>query len=115
METKMSKYVKYISSDHFGSPELKGDRWGYCVELLRTCLVTGFNERTDLVNFEVLTPETVKYTFTDIIILCLKSEFGCSFIFLPAFYHKTPGLFSESVVCNKAGKVLYFLVLKTFN
>ena len=61
----MSKYVKYISSDHFGSPELKGDRWGYCVELLRTCLVTGFNERTDLVNFEVLTPETVKYTFTD--------------------------------------------------
>ena len=62
METKMSKYVKYISSDHFGSPELKGDRWGYCVELLRTCLVTGFNERTDLVKFEVLTPETVKYT-----------------------------------------------------
>lgn len=61
----MSKYVKYISSDHFGSPELKGDRWGYCVELLRTCLVTGFNERTDLVKFEVLTPETVKYTFTN--------------------------------------------------
>lgn len=61
----MSKYVKYISSEHFGAPELKGDRWGYCVELLRTCLVTGFNERTDLVEFEVLTPETVKYTFTD--------------------------------------------------
>src|SRR5574344_2077222 len=65
METKMSNYVKYISSEHFGAPELKGDRWGYCVELLRTCLVTGFNERTDLVEFEVLTPETVKYTFTD--------------------------------------------------
>lgn len=32
---------------------------------MRTCLVTGFNERTDLVEFEVLTPETVKYTFTD--------------------------------------------------
>lgn len=23
----MSKYVKYISSEHFGAPELKGDRW----------------------------------------------------------------------------------------
>lgn len=61
----MSKYVKYISSDHFGSPELKGDRWGYCVELLRTCLVNGFNERSDLVKFEVLTENTVKYTFTE--------------------------------------------------
>lgn len=61
----MSKYVKYISSEHFGAPVLKGDRWGYCVEMLRTCLVSGFNERTDLVKFEVLTNETVKYTFTD--------------------------------------------------
>lgn len=60
----MSKYVKYITNTHHGAPQLKGDRWGYCVELLRTCLVTGFNERTDLVKFEVLTPETVKFTFT---------------------------------------------------
>lgn len=60
----MSKYVKYISNTHHGAPQLKGDRWGYCVELLRTCLVTGFNERTDLVKFEVLTPESVKFTFT---------------------------------------------------
>lgn len=59
----MTKYVKYISSDHYGAPQMKGDRWGYCVEMLRACLVTGFNERTDLIKFEVLTPETIKFTF----------------------------------------------------
>lgn len=60
----MSKFVKVISSDHFGAPPLKGDRWGYCVELLRVSLCEGFNERTDLIKFEVLTSDTVKFTFT---------------------------------------------------
>ncbi len=59
----MSKYIKYISSTHFGAPPLKGDRWGYCVEMLRKCLVEGFNERTDLVKAEVLDSQHVKYTF----------------------------------------------------
>ena len=59
----MSKNIKYISSDHFGSPVMKGDRWGYCVEMLRTCLVTGFNERTDLNKVEVLDSNVMKLSF----------------------------------------------------
>lgn len=60
----MSKYIKYISSDHFGAPIMKGDRWGYCVEMLRKCLVEGFNEHTDLIRAEVIDVDKVKYTFT---------------------------------------------------
>lgn len=59
----MSKYIKYISSDHFGAPEIKGDRWGYCVEMLRKCLVEGFNERTDLNKIEVLSDFIFEATF----------------------------------------------------
>lgn len=59
----MSKYIKYITNTHFGAPQLKGDRWGYCVELLRKCLVEGFNERTDLIKAEVIDGQHVKYTF----------------------------------------------------
>lgn len=60
----MSKYIKYISSDHFGAPIMKGDRWGYCVEMLRKTLVEGFNEHTDLTRAEVIDVDKVKYTFT---------------------------------------------------
>lgn len=59
----MSKYVKYISSKHFGAPVMKGDRWGYLVEMLRTTLVTGFNERTDLSAINVLTSNKISATF----------------------------------------------------
>lgn len=59
----MSKYIKYISSDHYGAPVMKGDRWGYCVEMLRKCLVEGFNKRTDLKRVEVISEFVVKYTF----------------------------------------------------
>lgn len=50
----MSKNVKYISSDHFGAPQLLGDRWGYGVEMFRKCLCEGFNERTDITNINVI-------------------------------------------------------------
>lgn len=59
----MSKYVKYISSDHFGAPEMKGDMWGYCFKMLKATLVDGFNERTDLTMIEVLNKDTFKATF----------------------------------------------------
>lgn len=50
----MSKYVKYVSSDHYGVPEMKGDRFGYLVEMLRTVLCTGFNEHGDVISVEVV-------------------------------------------------------------
>lgn len=50
----MSKYVKYVSSDHYGAPEMKGDRFGYLVEMLRTVLCTGFNEHGDVISVEVV-------------------------------------------------------------
>lgn len=59
----MSKNVKYISSDHFGAPVMKGDRWGYCVEMLRICLCEGFNERTDVTDIEVIDLKNIKITF----------------------------------------------------
>lgn len=59
----MSKYIKYISSDHFGAPVIKGDKFGYCVQMLRTCLTQGFNERTDLNKVEVVDANTVILTF----------------------------------------------------
>lgn len=59
----MSKYVKYITNDHFGAPVMKADRFGYCVEMLRVCLVEGFNEHTDLIKYEVIDKETVKFTY----------------------------------------------------
>lgn len=59
----MSKNVKLYMSEHFGAPELKGDRWGYTVELLRKCLCYGFNERTDIVSIETLSNKQIKITF----------------------------------------------------
>lgn len=59
----MSKYVKYISSDHFGAPVIKGDMWGYCFKMLKATLVDGFNQRTDLTMIEVLDKDTFKATF----------------------------------------------------
>ena len=60
----MSKYVKYISSAHYGAPEMKGDRFGYLVEMLRTVLCAGFNERTDVTSFEVISNSRFKAKFT---------------------------------------------------
>lgn len=59
----MSKYVKYVSSSHYGAPVMMGDRWGYCVEMLRTVLCTGFNEHTDVITLEVLNDKKFKATF----------------------------------------------------
>lgn len=59
----MSKHIKYISSEHFGAPVMKGDRWGYCVEMLRKCLVEGFNERTDLNKVEIKSAFTIEISF----------------------------------------------------
>ena len=59
----MSKNVKLYMSEHFGAPELKGDRWGYTVELLRKCLCYGFNERTDIVSIETVSNKQIKITF----------------------------------------------------
>lgn len=62
----MSKYVKYISNTHTGAPVIKGDRYGYLIELLRTALCTGFNERSDITKIEALTENTFKiYFFSD--------------------------------------------------
>lgn len=59
----MSKHVKYISSEHYGAPQLLGDRWGYGVEMLRKCLCEGFNERIDITDIEVLDKDHVKITY----------------------------------------------------
>lgn len=59
----MSKHVKYISSEHYGAPQLLGDQWGYGVEMLRKCLCEGFNERIDITDIEVLDKEHVKITY----------------------------------------------------
>ena len=56
----MSKYVKYISSSHYGAPPLKGDRYGYFVELLRSCLCTGFNANDSIISIETI-DELKKY------------------------------------------------------
>ena len=62
----MSKNVKYFSSDHFGAPPLKGDRWGYLVEMLRAVLCTGFNTRSDVSKVEVVSSTRIKITFGSI-------------------------------------------------
>lgn len=59
----MSKYVKYISSTHYGAPIIKGDRHGYLVGMLRTVLCTGFNERSDITKIECLSEKTFKVYF----------------------------------------------------
>ncbi len=59
----MSRNVKVITSDHFGAPQLLGDRWGYCVEMLRACLCEGFNERTDITELEMVENTKIKITY----------------------------------------------------
>lgn len=59
----MSKHVKYISSEHYGAPQLLGDQWGYGVQVLRKCLCEGFNERIDITDIEVLDKDHVKITY----------------------------------------------------
>lgn len=59
----MSKNVKYISSKHFGAPQLLGDKWGYGVAMLRKCLCEGFNERTDVSHISVISEYEVKIIF----------------------------------------------------
>lgn len=59
----MSKHVKYISSDHYGAPQLLGDQWGYGVEMLRKCLCEGFNERIDITDIEVIDKDHIKITY----------------------------------------------------
>ena len=63
----MSKYVKYISSSHYGAPPLKGDRYGYFVELLRSCLCTGFNANDSIISIETidLINKKISITFND--------------------------------------------------
>ena len=63
----MSKYVKYISSSHYGTPPLKGDRYGYFVELLRSCLCTGFNANHSIISIETidLINKKISITFND--------------------------------------------------
>ena len=63
----MSKYVKYISSSHYGTSPLKGDRYGYFVELLRSCLCTGFNANDSIISIETidLINKKISITFND--------------------------------------------------
>ena len=63
----MSKYVKYISSSHYGTPPLKGDRYGYFVELLRSCLCNGFNANDSIISIETidLINKKISITFND--------------------------------------------------
>lgn len=59
----MSKNVKYISSEHYGAPQLLGDQWGYGVQVLRKCLCEGFNIHEDVSNILVISADEIKITF----------------------------------------------------
>lgn len=47
----MSKNVKIYRSSHFGAPELKGDTYGYLVNLLRIVGTQGYNTHTDITTY----------------------------------------------------------------
>lgn len=47
----MSKIPKVYRSTDYDAPKLLGDSWGYINDLFRKCLVTGYNERTDLSSY----------------------------------------------------------------
>ena len=47
----MSKNVKIYRSSHFGAPELKGDTYGYLVNLLRIVCTQGYNTHTDITTY----------------------------------------------------------------
>lgn len=58
----MSKNVKYISSKHYGAPQITC-HWGKTIEVLRKSLSEGFNERTDVTLIEILNVRHIKITF----------------------------------------------------
>ena len=58
----MSKNVKYISSKHYGAPQITC-HWGKTIEVLRKSLSEGFNERTDVTLIEILNARHIKITF----------------------------------------------------
>lgn len=60
---EMSRIPKYFRSDDFDAPQLYGDQWGYLNNVLRKCLVEGYNNRTDLTSYQVLTSRTVQFTY----------------------------------------------------
>lgn len=59
----MSRNPKYFTSDDFDAPVLLGDAWGYLNNVLRKCLVEGYNERTDLTSYEIIDNRTVRFTY----------------------------------------------------
>lgn len=59
----MSQNVKVFSHLNFDAPIIKGDNWGYLINVLRKCLITGFNERTDLSEIKVTAEDTVILKF----------------------------------------------------
>lgn len=61
----MSKNVKYISSDHFDAPQLKGDSFGYGINLLRKALCEGFNIRSNITSVEVVSEYIVVITYSE--------------------------------------------------
>ena len=58
----MSKNVKYISSKHYGAPQITC-HWGKTIEVLRKSLSEGFNERNDVNNIEILNAQHIKISF----------------------------------------------------
>lgn len=58
----MSKNVKYISSKHYGAPQITC-HWGKTIEVLRKSLSEGFNERNDVNNIEILNARHIKISF----------------------------------------------------
>ena len=59
----MSQNVKVISHLNYGAPVIKGDNWGYMINMLRQCLINGFNERTDISELKVIDENTITITF----------------------------------------------------
>lgn len=59
----MSRNPKYMTSEDFDAPQLYGDKWGYLNNVFRKCLVQGYNERTDLISYEIVGERDVKFTF----------------------------------------------------
>ena len=53
-----------MSYTDFGAPVLNGTSWGRMVALLRACLVSGYNKRTDVISITIKDANTIVVNFT---------------------------------------------------
>lgn len=58
----MSQTIKYISSKHYGAPVIKGDSWGYLVNMLKVVLSQGFNSCSPT-SYNILSANTFQLNY----------------------------------------------------